>query len=40
VRIAVHPGDNGVPDLLGSIDKTFTVLGRGRTPGRYADLLA
>lgn len=40
VRIAVHPGDNGVPDLLGSIDRTFTALGRGRTPGRYADLLA
>jgi predicted deacetylase len=40
VRIAVHPGDNGVPQLLDSIDRTFTALGHGRTPGRYADLIA
>lgn len=40
VRIAVHPGDNGVPQLLDSIDRTFVALGHGRTPGRYADLIA
>ncbi len=39
VRIAVHPGDNGVPRLLDSIDRTFTALGHGRPAGRYADLI-
>ena len=40
VRIAVHPGDNGVPRLLESIDRSFTALCPGRTPGRYGDLLS
>jgi hypothetical protein len=35
----VHPGDNGVPQLLDSIDRTFSVLGRDRPAGRYADLI-
>jgi predicted deacetylase len=38
-RIAVHPGDTGVPALLNSIDRTLEVLARGRGIGRYADLL-
>ncbi len=38
VRIAVHPGDVTVPRLLDSIDRSFTVLSRGRAIGRYADL--
>ncbi len=39
VRIAVHPGDTGVPPLLGSITATFAAFRRHR-PARYADLLA
>lgn len=39
-RIAVHPGDTGVPSLLRSIDRSFTIMSRGRTISRYADLLA
>jgi predicted deacetylase len=39
VRVAVHPGDTGVPRLLDSIDAAFARLLRGRTPGRYRDLL-
>jgi len=39
VRVAVHPGDVTVPQLMASIDASFTRLMRGRTPGRYRDLL-
>jgi len=39
VRIAVHPGDVRVPQLLGSIDRTFAAF-RRHAPARYADLLA
>lgn len=39
VRIAVHPGDTGVPQLLDSIDRTFRAFGR-HAPSRYADLAA
>ncbi|MBO9376343.1 DUF2334 domain-containing protein [Sphingomonas histidinilytica] len=39
VRVAVHPGDTGVPRLLDSIDAAFARLLCGRTPGRYRDLL-
>lgn len=38
-RVAVHPGDAGVPRLLASIDRTLDALGAGREAGRYADLL-
>ena len=38
VRIAVHPGDTGVPQLLDSIDTTFHAFA-GRKAARYADLL-
>lgn len=37
VRIAVHPGDTGVPRLLDSIDRTVRAFGRHQA-GRYADL--
>ncbi len=40
VRVAVHPGDTGVPMLLDSIDKTIGRLMQTRIPSRYADLLA
>lgn len=40
VRIAVHPGDTGVPALLESIDRTLDAFARNRSPGRYRDLLA
>jgi predicted deacetylase len=39
LRVAVHPGDTGVPALLASIDATLAAACRRRTPGRYADLL-
>jgi predicted deacetylase len=40
VRVAVHPGDTTVPALLRSIDRTFaSLLGTGRVPARYRDLL-
>ena len=39
VRIAVHPGDTGVPALLDSIDRTLGAFARDRVPGRYRDLL-
>lgn len=39
VRIAVHPGDTGVPALLASITTTFAAFRRHR-PAAYADLLA
>lgn len=38
VRVAVHPGDTGVPAILASIDATLAALTAGRTAGRYADL--
>ena len=40
VRVAVHPGDAHVPQLLDSIDRTFRAFTRGRVPARYASLLA
>lgn len=39
-RVAVHPGDTGVPAIMASIDATLARLMRGRTAGRYSDLLA
>jgi predicted deacetylase len=39
VRIAVHPGDTGVPALLDSIDRTTRALLSGRRAARYAELL-
>jgi predicted deacetylase len=39
VRIAVHPGDTGVPSLMDSIARTFGSFARRRPAGRYADLL-
>ncbi len=39
VRIAVHPGDTGVPRLLESIDATVARFARNRTIGRYGDLI-
>lgn len=39
VRVAVHPGDTSVPQLLTSIDKTFRAFSSSHRPGRYADLL-
>jgi predicted deacetylase len=39
VRVAVHPGDAGVPALLDSIDATFASLMRGRSAARYDALL-
>jgi predicted deacetylase len=38
VRVALHPGDTGVPALLESIDATFASLLRGRAAGNYHDL--
>lgn len=40
VRIAVHPGDTGVPALLDSIDATFRRFVASHKPSRYADLIA
>jgi uncharacterized protein len=39
VRLAVHPGDAHVPRLRSSIDTTLAVLLKGRSIGRYADLV-
>jgi len=39
VRIAVHPGDTAEPTILASIDATVAALTRGRSAGRYADLV-
>ncbi len=39
VRIAVHPGDTGVPALLTSIDRTFASFAARRRAGRYRDLI-
>jgi uncharacterized protein len=38
VRVAVHPGDTGVPALLDSLDTTLAHLLPGRTAARYAEL--
>ncbi|RIA45760.1 hypothetical protein DFR49_0285 [Hephaestia caeni] len=38
-RVAVHPGDTGVPRLLASIDRTLSAMARDRTVSRYADLV-
>ncbi|MEI6417692.1 MAG: polysaccharide deacetylase family protein [Sphingomonadales bacterium] len=38
VRLAVHPGDTGVPALLASIDASLARLRQHHAPGRYADL--
>ncbi len=38
-RIAVHPGDTGVPALLTSIDRTLARMTRSHRPGRYAELV-
>ena len=40
VRVAVHPGDTGVPALLASIDATLARLKPGRIVARYSDLAA
>lgn len=39
MRIGVHPGDVTRPELLRSIDRTFTIASRSREPRRYSDLL-
>lgn len=39
VRIAVHPGDTGVPALMDSIDRTFAAFAARRPARRYADLI-
>lgn len=38
-RIAVHPGDAAVPQLLSSIETTLAAFGKHRQAARYADLL-
>lgn len=38
-RIAVHPGDTTVPELLDSIEATFATFAQTHDPSRYADLL-
>jgi predicted deacetylase len=38
LRLAVHPGDTGVPSLMNSIDNTIATLLKDRHPSRYADL--
>lgn len=38
VRIAVHPGDTGVPRLLASVDRTIDTFTATRQVGRYGDL--
>ena len=38
-RIAVHPGDTGVPALLASISATLTRFAATHSVSRYADLL-
>ncbi|MBO9671749.1 MAG: DUF2334 domain-containing protein [Sphingobium sp.] len=38
-RVAVHPGDTGVPALLDSIAATLKRLTRSHRPGRYAELV-
>jgi predicted deacetylase len=38
VRIAVHPGDIGRPELLASIDATVAAFARTHRPARYGNL--
>jgi predicted deacetylase len=38
VRIAVHPGDVGVPHILASIDRTVGAFAASHRPARYAEL--
>lgn len=38
-RVAVHPGDTGVPALLDSIGTTLRRMTRSHRPGRYGELL-
>lgn len=40
MRIAVHPGDTGVPALIASIEATYAAFAARRPAARYADLLA
>lgn len=40
VRLAVHPGDTNVPQLIRSIDATLADFAQGRVAARYADLQA
>lgn len=39
MRLAVHPGDIHVPEIVRSIDRTVSYLLTDRRAGRYADLL-
>jgi predicted deacetylase len=39
VRVAVHPGDAHVPELLASIDDVLRRLRRSHAPAQYGDLL-
>jgi hypothetical protein len=39
-RVAVHPGDVTVPELLASIRATYASFASRRRVGRYADLAA
>lgn len=39
MRVGVHPGDTGVPELMTSIDRTVAGLVRSRVVARYADLI-
>ena len=39
VRIAVHPGDTGKPEILTSVRATVEALRRNRTVDRYASLI-
>ncbi len=39
-RVAVHPGDTGVPALMRSIEATVSAMAKGRRIGRYSDLLS
>jgi predicted deacetylase len=37
-RIAVHPGDTGVPALMASIARAFAQVARTHRPARYGEL--
>jgi predicted deacetylase len=39
VRVALHPGDTGVPALLRSVDRTLHRFARTHRPATYADLV-
>jgi hypothetical protein len=38
VRLAVHPGDTGVPSLMASINQTISHFAQHRTVARYSDI--